>query len=84
MHLFHWWGVGELDYGLQAWKLLQGFVKDKMAVAGGAGGPLCDENLYHRPVLNSVRIRNSDETGLALPVQSLLWKIASAKYPALT
>lgn len=76
-------GVGEFDHGLQASKLLQGFVKDKMAVAGGAGG-LCDENLHHRPVLNFVRIRNSDETGLALPMQSLLWKTAFAKYPALT
>lgn len=26
--------------------LLQGFVKDKMAMAGGAGGLLCDETLF--------------------------------------
>lgn len=46
LHLFDWWEVGRLGRGLQASKLPQGFVKDKMAMAGGAGGLLCDENLF--------------------------------------
>lgn len=37
--------MGRLGHGLQASRLPQGFVKDKMAVAGGAGGLLCDESL---------------------------------------
>lgn len=37
--------MGRLGHGLQASKLPQGFVKDKMAMAGGAGGLLCDEDL---------------------------------------